>query len=70
MRNKTGIISGFIFGAIGFLMMFKVIALPRIPPEDELAPGVVVFISLLSGLLFAFIGSSIQNSFTKKRNYK
>jgi hypothetical protein len=70
MKNKTGIIGGFVLGVTGFLLMFKVIFLPNIPPEDELAPGIVVFASVLNGLLFAFIGSLIQNSFVKKGNYK
>jgi len=50
--------------------MFKLIFLPNIPPEDELAPGIVVFVSLLNGILFAFVGFLIQNYFVKKRNYK
>jgi len=70
MKSKTGIISGFILGVIGFLLMFKIIFLENIPPEDELAPGIVVFASVLNGLLFAFIGSLIQNYFIKKRNQK
>jgi hypothetical protein len=66
MKNKTGIIIGFIAGVAGFLLLFKVIFLDNIPPEDELAPGIVVFIALMNGVLFAFIGSLIQNSFLKK----
>ena len=67
MKNK---ISGFIFGVTGFLLMFKLIFLDNIPPADELAPGIVVIVSVLNGLLFAFIGSLLQNYFAKKRNYK
>jgi hypothetical protein len=70
MKSKTGIISGFIIGVTGFLLMFKVIFLDNIPPEDELAPGIVVFASVLNGLLFAYIGSLIQKYFVKKGNYK
>jgi hypothetical protein len=69
LKNKLGIISGFILGVAGFLLMFKVIFLDNIPPSDELAPGIVVFISVLNGLLFAFIGYRIQRYFAKKRNY-
>jgi hypothetical protein len=68
MKNKTGIISGFVLGLTGFLFMFKLIFLDRIPPEDDIAPGIVVFVSILNGLLFAFAGYFIQNYFEKKRN--
>ncbi|QHT71371.1 hypothetical protein GXP67_34300 [Rhodocytophaga rosea] len=67
MKNKIGIIIGFILGVAGFLLMFKIIFLNNITPEDELAPGIVVLISVLNGLLFAYIGSLIQNYFVKKR---
>ena len=68
MKNKTGIISGFVLGLIGFLVLFKFIFLDNIPPEDELAPGIVVFVAVLNGLLFAFIGYKIQNYLRKKEN--
>ena len=58
---------GFILGVTGFLMIFKVLILDRIPPEDELAPGIVVIASVLNGLIFAFLGSLIQKYFVKKR---
>lgn len=67
MKNKLGIISGFIIGMAGFLLMFKVIFLDNISPSDELAPGIVVIVSVLSGLVFAFIGSRTQSYFMKKR---
>ena len=70
MKNKVGIISGFVLGVTGFLLMFKVIFLDNISPADELAPGIVVIVSVMNGLLFAFIGSLIQNYFVKKKNYK
>ena len=65
MKEKIGVIGGFVFGMIGFLLMFKLIFLDTIPPSDELAPGIVVFASLLDGLLFAFVGHLIQNRFGK-----
>ena len=68
MKNKTGIISGFVLGVTGFLFMFKLIILDNVPPEDELAPGMVVIASLFSGLLFAYIGYKIQNYLGKKGN--
>jgi len=68
MKNKTGIISGFVLGLAGFLLIFKLIFLDRIPPEDELAPGIVLIAAILNGLLFAFVGYKIQNYFSKKRN--
>jgi len=70
MKNKIGIIGGFVLGVTGFLLMFKIIFLDNIPPSDELAPGIVVIASVLNGVLFAFIGSVVQNHFVKKRNYK
>lgn len=68
MKNKAGKISGFISGTAGFLLMFKIIFLDNIPPSDELAPGIVVIAAVFNGLVFAFIGSVIQNYFVKKRN--
>jgi len=68
MKNKTGIISGFVLGLAGFLLMFKLIFLDNIPPEDELAPGMVLIVAILSGLLFAFAGHKLQDHFRKKRN--
>ncbi|WP_214226343.1 hypothetical protein [Pedobacter sp. B4-66] len=66
MKNKAGKISGFILGVTGFLLMFQIIFLRNIHPSDELAPGMVVIIAVLNGLLFGYIGSLVQNYFTKK----
>lgn len=60
MQHKTGFISGFVIGMAGFLVLFKFLFLDRIPPSDEVAPGIVVLISILNGMLFAFVGRSIQ----------
>ena len=68
MKNKTGIISGFVLGLTGFLLLFKFVFLDTIPPEDELAPGVVVMAAIMNGLLFAFVGHLIQNYLRKKGN--
>lgn len=68
MKIKAGTISGFIFGVGGFLFLFKLILLDNIPPEDELAPGMVVMASVLNGILFAFVGSRIQNYLVKNKN--
>ena len=68
MKNKTGITCRFVLGVTGFLFMFKVIVLDNFPPEDELAPGIVVLAAILNGLLFAYAGNRIQNSFGKKRS--
>ena len=65
MKNKTGKISGFVLGVAGFLLLFKIIFLVNIPPEDELAPGIVVLASILNGVLFAYIGSWIQNAIVR-----
>jgi hypothetical protein len=66
MKNKMGKIIGFLLGVTGFLLMFKIIVLDNTPPSDELAPGIVVIASILNGVLFAFIGSLIQNYFIKR----
>ena len=68
MKNKTGIIIGFVLGLAGFLFLFKIIFLDNIPPSDELAPGIVVFAAILNGLLFAYGGYRLQNYFERKRN--
>jgi hypothetical protein len=68
MKNKTGIVSGFVLGLAGFLLMFKLFILDNIPREDEVPPGIVVAVSILNGLLFAYAGYSIQNYFKKSRN--
>ena len=67
MKNKIGLISGFVFGLLfGFLI---IIILSIIHPEEDLA-GIVIITLLLSGLLFAFIGYIIQNYFEKKDKNK
>jgi len=70
MKNKTGIIGGFVLGLIGFLFVFKFIFLDKIPPEDEVSPGLVVIAAVLNGLLFSFAGYLylIQNYLGKKRS--
>ena len=70
MKNKAGKIGGFVFGMASFLLLFKLIFLDRIPKEDEVPPGAVMIAAILNGLLFAFIGSLLQNYIVKKRNYK
>lgn len=70
MKNKTGLISGFVLGVTGFLLMFKFIFLDHIPPADELAPGIVVLASVMNGVLFAYIGYLLQHYFVKEGNYK
>lgn len=67
MKNKTGMISGFALDVIGFLLMFELILLDNVSLGDELVPGIVVIASLLNGLVFAFIGSSIQNYCEEER---
>ena len=67
MKNKIGKIGGFILGVTSFLLLFKLFVLDNTPPSDELAPGIVVITSVLNGLVFAFIGSLIENYFVKKR---
>ncbi len=66
MKNKTGLISGFILGAAGFLLGFRFVFLPRIAPSDELAPGVVMIIAAVIGAFCAFAGVRIQAMLEKK----
>ncbi len=70
MKHKLAIVSGFVVGFAGFLLLFKVIFLNRIAPSDELAPGVVMLAASISGTLFAWIGSVIYHYFARKSNYK
>lgn len=65
-RIKAGAIIGFIIGVAGFLFLFKVFVLDKHSPEDELAPGMVVIISLISGMIFAYAGNLLQNCLTKR----
>ena len=65
MKNKIGIANGFIVGSVGFLLLFKVIILDHTPPEDELAPGIVVLAALFLGVAGAFIGYALQNYFRR-----
>lgn len=60
MKKNIVKISGFVLGLVGFLLVFKVFVLPTIPPNDEIAPGMVLIAAILNGFLFAFIGSLIQ----------
>ena len=60
MKNKTGIIGGFVIGVAGFLLAFKLIILDAVPPSDELAPGIVMLAAFFNGFLFASAGHSIQ----------
>lgn len=67
MKNIAGKIIGFIIGMAGFLFLFKVFVLDKMPPSDELAPGIVLIISVLSGLLFGFAGNLVQNYLRKSK---
>jgi hypothetical protein len=68
MKNKSGIMVGFVLGLTGFLLLFKLILLDHIPPEDEIPPVVVVITALVNGLLFAFAGRFIQGYFERVGN--
>lgn len=61
MKNTAGKIVGFILGMGGFLVLYKYLVLDHIPPTDEIAPGMVLIASLISGICFAWLGSLIQN---------
>ena len=67
MKNKIGSIAGFLAGSIGFLALFKIFFLDHTPPEDELAPGMVVIIAIVVGVASAFAGSWIQKFFKREK---
>ena len=67
MKNIAGKIIGFAVGMAGFLFLFKILILDKTSPSDELAPGVVLIISVMSGLLFSFGGNLVQNYLRKNR---
>ncbi len=64
MKNRVGIICGFVFGALlGFL---AIVVVSHLHPEEDLA-GIAIITLLISGLFFAFVGSLIQSYFVKKK---
>lgn len=63
MKNKTGLIGGFLCGLlIGFL---AIVVLSTVHPEEDLA-GITLFLLLSSGSLFAVIGALLHSYFMKK----
>lgn len=68
LKNNAGGITGFILGVIGFLILFKVIILDNHPPSDELAPGIVVVLSVIAGLVMAVAGNFIQRRSGKNKS--
>ena len=70
MKNKWGLIAGFIVGMAGFLLVFKWVFLSHIPPPDELAPGIVMMLAVLNGLLVAFLGAQAQRYLAGKGSGK
>lgn len=65
MKNKAGAIIGFITGTAGFLLFFKFFVLHRIPPTDEIAPGMVLIAAIITGVLTAFTVLYIQKRLKK-----
>lgn len=66
MKNKAGKLIGFAIGLAGFMAVFKVFFLPYIPREDEVPPGLVLIMSIITGLLFSLGGHLLQNYLQKK----
>ena len=64
-----GMFTGFILGTITFLVLFKMIFLDSLPPWDERAPGIVVVAAIVSGLLLAYAGHSLQK-YLRRRHTK
>lgn len=67
MKNKIGMIGGFLLGAIGFMLLFKVIILDHTAPEDELAPGMVVILAIVTGVACGFIGNRVQKFLKREK---
>jgi hypothetical protein len=61
MKNIAGKIIGFAIGMAGFLFLFKILILDKTSPADELAPGMVMIMAIISGLLFGFAGNRLQS---------
>jgi divalent metal cation (Fe/Co/Zn/Cd) transporter len=68
MKNKTGIVVGFVIGVAGFLLFISFF-LGKVVEELD-APGAVLIASVISGLVFAFVGYLIQNHSGKKIKIK
>lgn len=67
MKNTIGMICGFIVGAAGFLFLFKILVIDHTTPEDELAPGAVVILAIITGIVCVFIGNWARNFFPKRK---
>ena len=65
MHIKTIEIVCFIAGIGGFLLLFKIFFLKNTGPQDELAPGVVMLMAMLIGLLSSYVGRRIQKLITR-----
>lgn len=64
-KNQKGAFIGFVLGVIFALIWIFIMS--KIYPEEDVA-GIVIIGSLVSGLIFSFIGYFIQNSFRKNNN--
>ena len=62
-KNQKGVGIGFVFGVIIALVWIAIMS--RIYPNEDFA-GIVIIASLVSGLLFGFVGYLIQNYSGKK----
>jgi len=63
-RNQKGVSIGFIFGVIVALVW--IVIMSNIYPNEDFA-GIVIIASLVSGLIFGFIGYLIQGYFRKSK---
>lgn len=66
MKSKLGMMIGFVIGLGGFLSLFKLFVLPAIPPNDEIAPGLVLFAGIMSGVVFGYFGYLIQRRYRRQ----
>lgn len=63
-KNQKGGSIGFVFGVIVALVWIFIMT--KIYPNEDFA-GIVIISSLVSGLIFSFIGYWVQNYFRKKK---
>jgi len=63
-KNQKGVSIGFIFGVIVALVWIAIMS--KIYPNEDFA-GIVIIGSLVSGLIFGFVGYLIQGYFRKNK---
>ena len=63
-NNQKGVSFGFVFGVI--VALIWIVIMSKIYPNEDFA-GIVIIGSLVSGLIFGFVGYLIQSYFRKNK---